>query len=202
MADPTAISEAASSWQFFAEYVGVAGFVISLVLAAFRIVEFFRNRNDRSKDQQAKVDDAWFKTIVLDGAIPALRDFLQEQRYALKQAGHLPPAVVRPHIAVLLAYSPKSEDLKLRLKPIEELSANAYETMVRAIEGLDDLISPYCAHADDAGYDRKLVADEWIIVEREIDKCFRDCLAVLRRVHYALQQAKNPDKEIAVPSTR
>lgn len=180
--------------------IGVLGFVISVILAGVKCVEFFNGRRDRSKDQRARVNDAWFKTIVLDGAIPAIRQFLDSQRSKFKQVNHYSANGVRPFAAALRDYLQQSEDLKDRLRPVEELSVHAYETVIRAVEALDDAVSLYSPHADDAAFDKAALAAEWIGVQRHFDACFRECLSVLRQLHFSLQHGRDPDKDISRPS--
>ena len=174
--------------------MGTVAFFISVVLGIVKLSELYNARRDRSRDQRAKVDDAWFKTIVLEGAIPDLRSFLETQRSALKHAATPPAGTVRPYMAVMLRYAPASEELKIRLQPVEELSARSYATIINAVEALDDRIAPFCAHADDASYNKQVLQTEWSAVQRQFDACFRDCLAVLRRVHFELSRGHDPDR--------
>jgi hypothetical protein len=195
--DPAAAAPVASSlWDWLKLNVGALGFFISLILAIVKGAELYRARKDRSGDQQAKVNDAWFKTIVLDGAIPDLRQFLELHRGALKQAAATASKVVRPYMTVMLRYSPASEELKIRLQSVAELSTNAYATLTRALESLDDSVATFCAHADDASFNKETLEKEWRAVQRQFDCCFRDCLSVLRRLHFALYRGENPDHEI------
>jgi hypothetical protein len=197
--DPSTATD--PSWvAWFKNNIGALGFGISLVLAVIKLGEVINARRDRSRDQLAKVNDAWFKTIVLDGAIPDIRQFLEAQRSALKQAATPPPGSVRPYIAALLRYMPASEELKLRLQPIDELSAHAYATLMRALEDLDDCVAPFCPHGDDASFNRDALETEWRAVQRQFDSCFRDCLSVLRTVHFELSRGKDPDQKIRKPT--
>jgi hypothetical protein len=186
-------------WDWVKSNVGTLGFFISLALAIVKGSELYRARKDRSGDQQAKVNDAWFKTIVLDGTIPDLRKFLELQRGALKQAAATTPQVVRPYMIVMLRYSPASEELKIRLQSVAELSTNAYATLTRALESLDDSVATFCSHADDASFNKETLEKEWRAVQRQFDSCFRDCLSVLRRLHFALHRGENPDHQIPTP---
>ena len=197
MPDPCAAA-AASGLDWFKNNVGALGFLISLILGIVKLGEVVSARRDRSHDQRAKVNDAWFKTIVLDGAIPDIRRFLETQRSALRSAT-TPPGTVRPYMAVLLRYGPASEELKLRLQPIEELSAHTYATLTHALEDLDDRIAPFCPHADDASFNKETLETEWKAVQRQFDICFRDCLSVLRRLHFELSSGRDPDQSIPRP---
>jgi hypothetical protein len=187
-------------WLYVKSNFGLLGFLISAVLAIFKFYEFRNSRRDRSRDQLSKVNDAWFKTIVLDGAIPHIRSFLDSQRSALSQASNVHPRPARPHQSVLLSYIPASEELKIRLIPVEELSTNAYATIVRNIEKLDDAVSPYCSHADDASVAAKAKQDEWLLVQQSFDQCFRESLRLLRQVHFELSRGEDPDKTIPPPA--
>jgi hypothetical protein len=103
-------------------------------------------------------------------------------------------------MAVLLRYVPSSEELKIRLQPVEELSAHTYATLIRALENLDDCVAPFCAHADDASFNEEALETERRAVQRQFDNCFRDCLSVLRRLHFALYRGQDPDDKIARPN--
>jgi hypothetical protein len=197
--DPAAAHAAFSLWEWLKTNVGTLGFVISVGLALVKGFELYRARKDRSGDQQAKVNDAWFKTIVLDGAIPDIRQFLDLQRGALKQAATPPPKTVRPYMSVMLRYSPASEELKIRLQSVAELSAHAYATLTQALENLDDCVAPFCSRADDASFAKDVLQKEWSAVQRQFDGCFRDCLSVLRRLHFALYRGQDPDRYIPTP---
>jgi hypothetical protein len=199
--DPTAAPAAFSLWDWLKTNLGTLGFVISLVLAFIKLAEVVSARRDRSSDQVATVNDSWFKTIVLDGAIPDLRQFLETQRSALKQAATPPAGTVRPYMAALLRYGPASEELKIRLQPVDELSAHAYAMVTRALEDLEDCVAPFCPHADDASYNKEALEAEWKAVQRQFDTCFRDCLSVLRRLHFELSRGKDPDRIIPKPAS-
>jgi hypothetical protein len=199
MADPVVVTTGSSWWDYVRLNFGFLGFLISLVLAGVKGYEIFNSRKDRSRDQQSKVNDAWFKTIVLDGAVPQIRTFLESQRNALRQAANARPGTVRPYMNALLKYMPESEELMIRLIPIEELSANAYATVVRNLETLEDAVSPFCSHADDAAVNPQAIENEWINVQKQMDHCFRDCLSILRHVHFDLSYGRDPDKTIPLP---
>lgn len=199
MPSPTAAPAAFSLWDWLKTNVGTLGFAISLLLAIVKGFEILSARKDRSGDQQARVNDAWFKTIVLDGAIPDLRQFLELQRSALKQAAMPLPKTVRPYMSVLQSYSPASEELKIRLQSVAELSTHAYATLTQALENLDDCVAPFCSHADDAAFNKEALERERASVQQQFDQCFRDCLSVLRRLHFALYRGKDPDGQIPAP---
>jgi hypothetical protein len=106
---------------------------------------------------------------------------------------------LRPYMTVMLHYSPSSEELKIRLQSVAELSTNAYATLTRALESLDDSGATFCPHADDASFNKETLEKEWRAVQRQFDSCFRDCLSVLRRLHFALYRGENPDRQIPTP---
>jgi hypothetical protein len=200
MSDPIAAVTAPSLWDSIKLNVGLLGFLISVVLAVVKGAEIYHARRDRSRDQRAKVNDAWFKTIVLDGAIPSIRSFLETQRGALKQACSAHPGTARPYMAVWLRYKPESEELMIRLIPIEELSSNAYAALVHYLEILEDSVSPFCSHADDRSVDPGSIEKEWLALQHQMDRCFRDCLSILRRVHFELSRGRDPDQTISKPT--
>ena len=61
MANPTGTPNPAW-WDYVKLNFGFLGFLISLALAAVKGYEIVNARRDRSRDQQAKVNDAWFRT--------------------------------------------------------------------------------------------------------------------------------------------
>jgi hypothetical protein len=191
MVAPSGPPNPATWWDYVKLNAGFLGFLISLGLALVKGYELWNARRDRSRDQQAKVNDAWFKTIVLDGAIPDIRKFLEGQRASLKNARST--HTVRPFMSVWQRYQPESEELMLRLIPLEELSARAYAKIEREFEQLADVISPFCSHADDASYPRHSVDGEWTQVQQQMDRCFRESLSVLRVVHLNLSHGYNSD---------
>jgi hypothetical protein len=195
MVAPSGPPDPATLWDYVKLNAGFLGFLISLVLAFVKGYELWNARLDRSRDQQAKVNDAWFKTIVLDGAIPDIRNFLEGQRSSFKNA--LSAKTVRPFMSAWQSYQPKSEELMLRLIPVEELSARAYAAIEREFEQLADIISPFCSHADDASYPRPSIDKEWASVQQQMDRCFRESLSALRLVHLNLSRGRHPDTGIA-----
>jgi hypothetical protein len=194
MVAPSGPPNPATWWDYVKLNVGVLGFLISVGLAVVKGYEIWNARRDRSRDQQAKVNDAWFKTIVLDGAIPDIRKFLEGQRASLKNARSADN--LRPFMSAWQRYQPESEELMLRLIPLEELSARAYARIEREFERLADVISPFCSHADDASYPRQSVDKEWTGVQQQMDQCFRESLTVLRVLHLNLSRGRDPDTGI------
>ena len=187
-------------WQSIKLNFGAFGFVIAAILALVKGGELVSAHRVRSRDQEAKVNDAWFKTIVLDGAIPAIRQFLETHRSELTLTASHSRQGVRPYEAALQRYIQESEALKYRLLPVRELSPNGYETLIRAIEELDDCVAPYCPPADDSSFNKEALSAEWSAVQRQADRCFRDCLAVLRLMHFELSRGKHPDRKIPKPT--
>lgn len=195
MANPTGTPNPAW-WDYVKLNFGFLGFLISLALAAVKGYEIVNARRDRSRDQQAKVNDAWFRTIVLDGAIPDIRQFLQAQRAALKQAMSARPGSVRPFMAAWTRYQPESEELMLRLIPVEELSTVAYARIEREFEQLADIVSPFCSYADDPSHAPQSIEKQWATVQQQMDRCFRQSLSVLRAVHLHLSRGRDADTEL------
>jgi hypothetical protein len=180
-----------------APYLGIAGFVLSIALAAVKGYEIFKARTDRKRDRRAAVDDVWFKTVVLELAVPELRKFLHKFRTEIVNPISL--VGVRPYATALIRYSMETEAIRLQIRTIQDLSENVYETISRRLEDLDDAVAVYCPHADDASYDRHLLAAERAALERNFDECFSNCIETLRRLHFALYEGKDPDEEIPRP---
>lgn len=196
MANPVGVPNP-SWWDYAKLNFGFLGFLISLALAGVKGYEIFNARRDRSRDQTSKVNDAWFKTIVLDAAIPEIRRFLEAQRASLKQARNARSGSVRPFMAAWQRYQPESEELMLRLIPIEELSTHAYARIEREFETLADLVSPFCSYADDASHSPQAIDKQWATVQQQLDRCSRETLKVLRQVHLHLSRGRDPDAELS-----
>jgi hypothetical protein len=201
MSDPGSNTEAAQSETAppASGWIGTAGFVIACVLGLVKLGEAVSARHDRARNSRKELDQAWFRTIALEGAIPDLRRFLEAQRSALRDAAAAPPAVARPYLAALMRYAPASEELKIRLQPLEELSTHAHATIIRALEDLDDRVAPLCPHGDDRSYNPDLLEVEGTEVQLQFARCLRDCLIVLQQVHVELSRGRNPDRTIPMP---
>jgi hypothetical protein len=182
--EPSQVAAATSLTR--TEWLGVFGFGISLLLAIGKAIEIFHDRRDRARDLRAKANDAWFETIVFSAALPALRTFAKESQGTLAAAHSGGGASPRPHTSALVKYLVATEALKRDLIPIGDLDAKAYDVITRKIEDLDDLVSPFCAHADDAKFDKVVLDAEWKTLLRKFESFYSECIQVLRLLHGSL----------------
>lgn len=181
-------------------WLGTAGFALACVLGLVKVREVVTARWGRVRRPRAEVDGSWFRTIVLEGSVPDLRHFLQTQREALKDAASGSPGAAQPYLAALIRYARASEELKIRLQPLQEISVHAHASIIRALEDLDDRVAPFCPHGDDLSFNRDLLAAESREVQLQFARCLRDCLAVLREVHLELISGRDPDQAIPMPA--
>lgn len=169
------------------------------MLGLVKVSEVVQALRRRVRSPRTGADESWFRTIVLEGSIPDLRHFLQTQKEALKDAASGSPGMAAPYFAALMRYARASEELKIRLQPLQDLSVHAHATIIRALEDLDDRVAPFCPHGDDPSFSREMLAAEGREVEVQFARCLRDCLAVLRDVHFELSCGRDPDQAIPMP---
>jgi hypothetical protein len=187
-----------SLWDYAKLNFGFLGFWISLVLAVVKGYEIYNSRRDRSRDQRTKVNDAWFKAIVFDAAIPDIRKFIETHRSSLQGARISRKGSARPFMAAWQRFQPESEELMTRLLPVEELSTHAYAKIVSEIEKFADNLLTFCSRADDASNSPQTIDKEWMLIQQQMDGCFRESLSVLRVAHLELSRGRDPDAAIAV----
>jgi hypothetical protein len=180
-------------------WIGTVAFAIACVLGLAKLGEVVNARRERTRNARRDLDQAWFRMIALDGVIPDLRRFLEDQRRALREAT-ASQAVARPYLAALMRYGPAAEELKIRLQPLEHLSAHAHATIIRALEDLDDHVAAFCPHGDDRSYNPDLLEAQGTEVQLQFARCLRDCLVVLRQVHVELSRGRDPDQTIPMPA--
>jgi hypothetical protein len=169
---------------------------ISCLLGLVKVGEVVSARRARARNPRSRIDDAWFKTIVLDGVIPDLRRFLESERGALQGAALASPSGARPYFATLMRYAPAAEELKIRLQSLEDLSVQAYAKVIRALEDLEDRVAPFCPHGDDRTYNPDLLDAEGSDVQLQFARCLRDCLVILRQLHVELSRGRDPDRTL------
>jgi hypothetical protein len=168
------------------EWIGVFGFIISFLLAIGKAIEIFHDRRDRIRDLRAKSNDEWFRVVVFDSALPELLRFLKQSRELLVMAKIKSGVKARPYAEALQGYLTASELLKRDLIPIGDLEQKVYVEIEKQIEMLDDLVSPYCAHADDNSFEPIRLEAEWKVVSNAFETCHSECLTLLRQLHTRL----------------
>jgi hypothetical protein len=173
--------------------LSVVAIVISLAVLAFNIATFFfANFRNRRQDQSAKVDEAWFKAIVLDDCLPELQKFCSTQRSKFEDLAKGSSQTVAKHRDFLTQFSLESEALQRRLAMVECMSLETMQATLLEIEALGDVVVTNASKVLDSGRGPDIRSAALLETVQEFDKRSSNCLTVWKKLHHSLQVGKKP----------
>jgi hypothetical protein len=192
--DPAAIhcvvcnTDPANPWALFA-------LIISFVVLIVQVSSFFlTNFFNRRRDQSAKVDEAWFKAIVLDDCLPELQKYAANQRAKFEELARGNNQTVAQHVQFMRQFNSESESLQRKLAMTECMSVKAMQATVLEVEQLEDVVATNASKVLDAGNTAEMREAALLSATQEFDKRSANCLLIWKRLHHALQNGKDPEK--------
>lgn len=182
-------------------WLPIISIVLSGIVLVVQVLSFvFSNWINRGRDQSAKVQEAWFKVIVLDDALPSLQSFLATQHSKFLELARTTNQTVAVHRAFLFQYVTDLESLMRRLSISECLSTRAMQSVVLSVEKLDDFVQKGASIVQDGANDvaKKNRAIEEVAAA--FDTCHAACTNTWRQLHSAMQKGQAPDKVLPRPN--
>jgi hypothetical protein len=170
--------------------------VLLIQIATF----IYNNWINRGRDQSAKVEEAWFRAIVLDDALPSLQGFLSMQLARFLELANDQVPTVSRHVKFQIQYKNDLETLMRKFSMTECLSTRAMQSVILAVETLDDIVAKNASIVQDgsiAAASRVSAVQE---VAAAFDTCLASCTGKWRDLHKILQQGADPDRLLANPA--
>jgi hypothetical protein len=178
--------------------LAICALAISVLVLVLQVASFFlTNFRNRKKDLSAKVDEAWFKSIVLDDCLPELQKFCATQRSKFEELARSSSQTVARHVTFISQFNAETESLQRKIAMTECMSVKALQLTVLEIEELGDSVATNASKVMDSGNSPDERETALLATMQAFDRRSANCLHVWKRLHHALQHGENPDLAVS-----